>query len=456
MVMISDVVPGLKRCFSSVVLSDAARAMVFRVIVAFIMHAGRMSCLQSARAIRSNSRHRAQVGRFLEGQRWKKAGVLSTLQKSLVAMEAKPRGRWVFIVDSTLCSQSGQKTENTYSTGNRQRRPRKGRRYNKNKHVRRSCHHFLCGLLISPSGIRTPFRRPLYTKSYCKQKELTHRTPADLAAELIRALPTPRGARVIVLGDTAFDSKQLRAACDERGFSWIVPINSERVLAGGKPRPKVRSLIKDLAKVKLHRVRFAPGRGKYVEYRRLSPYRVGPKAKPRTFYVHEESRDVHSVGEVRLVFSTRKSKLTKSDATADHVKILMTRDARLSVHDVVELYSLRWQIELFFRELKSTLGFHQYQFRRFGRVEGWVELALATYGYLEWYRATQLKRRGLSDKERRWWSHQRTHGLCQAVRQAAERSELNYVADRLETDGGIRKLKRTLRDSVPREYRTNT
>jgi hypothetical protein len=33
------------------------------------------------------------------------------------------------------------------------------------------------------------------------------------------------------------------------------------------------------------------------------------------------------------------------------------------------LYSLRWQIELTFKELKSTLGLHQYQFREFQCVE---------------------------------------------------------------------------------------
>ena len=52
---------------------------------------------------------------------------------------------------------------------------------------------------------------------------------------------------------------------------------------------------------------------------------------------------VHSVGEVRLVFSTTKKDL--KTATPDDVKILMTNDLRLSVRDVIELYSLRWQIE---------------------------------------------------------------------------------------------------------------
>jgi len=113
---------------------------------------------------------------------------------------------------------------------------------------------------------------------------------------------------------------------------------------------------------------------------------------------------------------------------------------------------LRWQIELFFKELKSTLGFHQYQFQKFESVEGWSELVLTAFRYLEWYRVQEMSRRDLTDEEKRWWQHQRTHGLCRAVRLASEQNELQYIADRLETAGGLRKLKRIIRNSFPREY----
>jgi hypothetical protein len=109
---------------------------------------------------------------------------------------------------------------------------------------------------------------------------------------------------------------------------------------------------------------------------------------------------------------------------------------------------------LFFKELKSTLGFHQYGFRDFEAVEGWVELALTTFLYLESYRAQQLARRDLSAEEERWWQQQRTYGLCQAVRQASDQAELEYMAERLETPGGTRALKRIIRNSFPKEYRT--
>lgn len=268
---------------------------------------------------------------------------------------------------------------------------------------------------------------------------------------MIQKLPLPEGAEVVVLGDTAYEAHAVYQACAERGYQWIFPCNPERVLAGSKPRPKVRQRLEDWSSFSLQTVRFFPAQGKYVNYRRLSTHRIGPKVNPRTYYVHQESQNVHSVGEVCLIFSTTKAKLTQ--ATPDDVKILMTNAVALSVQDVVELYSLRWQIELFFKELKSTLGFHQYQFQKFECVEGWTELALTTFLYLERYRAEQLARRDLDDKQKRWWRHQRTYGLCQAVRLASQQAELKYLADRLKTPGGVAKLKRILRDSMAPEYR---
>ena len=451
MIMVADSLPSLKRWIVTLELTDSAKLLVIRVVVAFLLHAGRMSCLRAAGAVRCEARHRAQISRFLARPRWRKLDINSILQQRLLDREAND-GLFVFIVDATLTTQGGKNTENTISTGNRQRRPCKGRRYSKYKHARKNCHSFTGGLLITPSGVRIPFCKPFYTQEYCKKKGWTHRTTAEAAADLVRELPLPEGAQVFVLGDTAYDAEAVRDACKGRGYSWIFPCNPERVLAGPRGRrPKVRSLLKDWSNWSRQTIRLAPGQGRYAVYRRLSSHRIGPKAKPRTFYVYQERERVHSVGEVRLVFSTTIKEL--KTAAPDDVKILMTNDQRLPVRDVIELYSLRWQIELFFKELKSTLGFHQYQFQKFEPVEGWVDLALTAFMYLEWYRVQQMSRRDLSEEKKRWWQHQRTYGLCQAVRSASEQNELQYIEDCLKTPGGTRKLKRIIRNSFPTEYR---
>jgi len=263
----------------------------------------------------------------------------------------------------------------------------------------------------------------------------------------------PEDAEVIVLGDTAYDAKVVRVACDERNDQWIFPANSERVYEGPKgQRPKVRSRLKDWTSLSLKTIRLRASTGKYAGYRRLSRWRIGPKMKPRVYHAHQEIQDVRSVGRVQLVFSTMKANLKK--ATPDDVKILMTNALDKSTSEIIELYSLRWQIELFFKELKSTLGFNQYRFERFEAVEAWVNIALTTVLYLEWHRAKQLKRRDLSSEAKRWWRMQRLHGLCEAFQQQIERNELKYISDRLKTPGGIAKMKRVLKNAFASEYRT--
>jgi IS4 transposase len=449
-VIMPEALPGIKRFLKPAGLKACVLALTIRCVAAFSLHWGRMSAVAVSGAVRSDPRHRAQICRFLGRKYLRKMRPASILQSQLLAMESK-KGRFLYLTDQTLCSQQGDKTENTYSMGNRKRRPRKGRRYSKYKHKKKRSHCFVMGLLLTPSGFRIPFRRSYYTKEYCLKKGRPYRKQTELAAEIIRELPLPEDAEVVVLGDTAFDAEVIRVACEKRHYTWIVPMNPERVLAGPKPRPRVWSLAKELTAEQLKAIRLYPNQGEYVAMRRLSAYRIGPKVKPRTYYAHKESRDVHSVGKVLLVFSTREK--PRAGQLPQVQKILMTNNRDLKVAEVVELYELRWQIELFFKELKSTLGFDQYRFRRFEQVEGWLEMTLVTFLYLEWHRARQLKRSGLSEKEKERWRCQRTHGLCMAMRQETDRADLDCLAAALQTKGGIRRLRRRLDKAIQKEYR---
>jgi hypothetical protein len=398
--------------------------------------------------------------RFLAREcRTRDLAVLMELAELLLCFEHRRAGRWLLIFDQTYNTQLGLKTENTFSHGQREKtgKDRKQRK----KTARRRCHCFVMCLLITPSGLRLPMYRSYYTPEYLKQKNrrraqrkqapLPYRKQTELAAELIQAAPVPNKAKVVVLGDTAFDADVLQETCRKKKYSWVVAMNQNRVLDRKKPRPEVWSLASTFQAHQFAPVKLTPGKGHYVAQRRVSACRIGRKAKTRTFYVHRERLAVHSVGEVQVVFSTMLE--PQRGKRVEIQKILMTNDLTLSPAEIVELYDLRWQIELFFKELKSTLGFHQYRFRKFEKVERWVELCLITFLYLEWYRAEQLASRGLSDKQKRWWRWQRMHGLCVAVRQQAEETELERMAKYTRTKGGLRKLKRLLRAACPLEQR---
>ena len=451
MVIFGESAASLKGFVGKTSLGELGQAIVLRMALAFIMHRGRMSCSEAGGSIASETFHRGQITRFLARPRWQRADFNAPLREALLQMETG-KGKFFFIIDATLTSQSGGKTQNTHSTGNRKRRPKKGRRYNKKKVTPKRCHSFTFGLLITPSGYRIPWQIPHYTKEYCAKKGLEHRTTAEAAADLIRDLPLPEEADVVVLGDTAYDANVVQQACEDRKYIWIAPANPERVYEGPTgQRPKVRSRLKDWTSLSLKTIRLRASTGKYAKYRRLSKWRVGPKQKPRVYYAYQEKCEVRNVGRVQLVFSTMKANLKK--ATPDDVKILMTNAVDLSVSEVIEMYSLRWQIELFFKELKSTLGFAQYKFMRFPAVEAWAQIAITTVLFLEHERAKRLRDRRLSEEVRRWWTSQRLHGMCMAYRQECEGRELKYLSERLKTPGGIAKLKRLLAAALPAEYR---
>jgi hypothetical protein len=194
-------------------------------VACFLLPTARRSVAAAARSVRSDLRNAGYLLRFLAGSS---------------ARDRSDRLH-VLVIDSTQHGQQGQHCENTFAHGNYQRRPRKSARKQKKVH-RRSSHCFVFALLLTPTGLRIPYWLPFYTKSHCELRGWKHRTQADLAAQLITDIPLAASTPVVVVGDTAFDAKQVRKACAVRNYQWIVPLNPERRLAGEKPRPQVRSL----------------------------------------------------------------------------------------------------------------------------------------------------------------------------------------------------------------------
>jgi hypothetical protein len=444
--------PGVHRFLRPLALSRSSAGLLCRLLLAFCCRPGRMAACQAALLPRTDVRHPAAIGRFLGRQRWAKGDWLIPLRSQLLAQLRPAPGTFFFLVDQSLFSKQGDQTPNTYSTGNRTRRPRKGRRYSTKKQKAKRCHAFVYGLLLTPQGVRIPFRKSYYTAAYCQQQGLVYRTQTELGAELIRELPPlPAGAQVVVLGDTAFEAQCVQRVCRERQFSWITPCNAERVLEGPKPRPRVRSLIKQSATLRFVAVEVHPDRDPYASQRRWSRSARDRRNQGRTYWVCRQKLTVHSVGEVLVVLSTAQKPIPGEPL--HEPKMLLASDVTLTARAVVWQYTLRWQIELFFKECKSHLGMGQYRFRDFVRVERWMDVALATYLYLEWFRWRKLKSGKLPAAEKAWWQQQRTAGLCAAVRCQREEQELDWLHDRLQTPGGCTRLRRLLRASRPRVLR---
>jgi len=447
--------PDAKAFFATLTLPASTTLTLVRFLVASFN--GLRSAAEAADAIRLDPRHRAQLVRFLARRGWSDNwNTLAALADLLLRQCAQEDGTWVFLLDQTYHTTYGRHAQNTFSRGNKRARPRQSQRRQK-KAPRHACHCFVFGLLISPrTGTRLPVVRSYYTRDYCRQRAATatkrrpapaFRTQADLAAELIRGLRVPAGNPVLVLGDTAFEAQQIRAACRQRGFDWITPANPERVLAGRQSRPRLRAHRTQLCLESATPIALSPGLTDWWRHQRGSPSKAWHGKYARRYWAQAETLNVHNLGTVGVVFSTTQA--PQAGRPAPVHKILLTNRDDWDAARVVAAYAVRWQIEQFFKELKSDLGLSRYRVRDFREVEGWVQVCCSAFVYLEWYR---LRRRATAARPEAWW-RLRTRGLIYQVRRESEWSEVEQIAAAMDSEQGRARLRDSLRRAVPLEQR---
>jgi Transposase DDE domain len=414
--------------------TDWACCLLF--ITPFLLPVCRRSVAAAARSILNDVRDAGWLLRWL-GSSTAPAALLAAAQVQLLHAARDQADRLhVVAIDSTMHGQQGQATQNTYSCRNTQKRPRQSDRHQKKFH-RRSEHCFVFALLLTPAGLRIPYWLPFYTKQHCALFGWKHYTQADLAGQLIDRIALAAGTPVVVVGDTAFEAKQVRQACARRGWHWVVPLNPERRLAGKQgQRAKVRSLYGQLQAPDFRRVSFRLDQGDLAALARVSPKRSQSSKHQRTYWVHHRTATIHNVGTVALLFSTTNDPQTSGGVKVQ--KVLISNAVSATTEQLLAWFSLRWQIELFFKEMKSELGMCQYKLGMFARVVGWVNLSVVSFCYLEWYRwHKQQEARG---KEKQFWQRLRAAGLKEKVRPQVQRAELEALLDLAAADDGPQRL----------------
>jgi len=428
--------PRFKTFLGNLVCKSSDWSCCLLLITPFLLPVCRRSVAAAARSVLDDGRDAGWLLRWL-GSSTAPAALLAAAQNQLLQAARDHADRLhVLAIDSTMHGQQGQHTQNTYSCRNTQKRPRKSERHQKKFH-RRSEHCFVFALLLTPNGLRIPYWLPFYTKPYCTQFGRTHYTQADLAAQLIETVVLAPGTPVVVVGDTAFEAEQVRKACRRRNWQWIVPLNPERRLAGKKgERVPVRSCYGQLQAQDFRRVSFRLDQGELAALARVSPKRSQSSKHQRTYWVHHRTATIHNVGQVALLFSTKKDPLAPGGV--DVQKVLISNALSATTEQLLGWFSLRWQIELFFKEMKSELGMCQYKLGPFARVVGWVNLSVVCFCYLEWYR--WQKQQEATGKDKPFWQRLRSAGLKEKVRQQVQRADLEAVLGLAAAEDGQQRL----------------
>ena len=180
------------------------------------------------------------------------------------------------------------------------------------------------------------------------------------------------------------------------------------------------------------------GRGEEdtASHRRNVSHGVGEKGR-RAYRYCCERRAVAGIGEAAVVYSwkrrrDRSGRLTDRETfkalVCSEPELLGERNLEKVGALIVEFFEMRWEVEVFFRELKSDLGFSDYQGCDFRAFERHVDLVLLSLMFLEDMRREEMARTR-SPVKRREAARMRTRGLKARLAREAFAADLEWITE---------------------------
>jgi SRSO17 transposase len=334
------------------------------------------------------------------------------------------------IIDGTAQKKQGKKMENTiiYKKGY-------------------TCDHFfVMGIIYFPgTGVRIPLPRRLYrTKEYCKKHGYKYRTQVKLAEMMIRYANLPDDIEVTVIFDSYFPSEAVINRIKSKGYHFVCSVKGNRVdidtdkqlkvicqehISSGQLKNRIQ--IKVLSKRSQHTPKGSP-KGSVSAY----------KYETKTFITYTEKLSISKMGEMQVVFSRKE----KEDDTSDlrYMRYIVTDNLSLSTSDILTIYTYRWQIELYFKELKSYLGLGDYQMLPFQAIVRHVDCVIMSFMYLEHLRICKIK----EDPKSKQWRYARTLQMSYVVQHELRMTNIAYLKRALK-NGTFSNLEQKLMEKLP-------
>jgi len=291
--------------------------------------------------------HRTRYNNFLTSVRWNPEEALARkAYKILESLNLKKGEKIYVLVDDTKKNKRGK----TMNAAGWVYDPVSGRAIWAHQYVKAT-------LLVR--GITIPFAIRLYVKDKdCGELSVPFLKVTELASDMISSFKAPAGSMVTVLFDSYYLCPAVINACRKKGFHFISTLKSNRNL---KKRGKKHKS------------------GSYAQYCFKTGNKFKMKVKKKhgsvTYtYIDAGIIDVSKVGKAHVVFS-RKNK-------EKQIIALVSDQPRLKASEIIKTYSLRWHIEVFFKDSKQLLGLGRYQNRSYKAAVTHLHLVSFAYALL--------------------------------------------------------------------------
>ena len=275
-----------------------------------------------------SKRHRTSISRFLRNEEWDDSG-LEDAMKALVIKtvyeESERSGKPVYcIIDDTIASKT--------KPSSKAKRPleladfhyshlKKGQDYG----------HQAVGVLLSCNGITLPYRMILYDKTDSK---------IDIAMHIAEELPTAPNLSYL-LCDSWYVCGKVMDAFLSKCFYTIGGLKSNRILFPYGARRSVRELA---------------GKLEQAQCRELFHIVT---VKGRRYWVYRYEGKLNKLENAVVLLCYPVQAFGKAKA----LRAFISTNAALSDQQILDFYTTRWEIEVYFRNCKNRLALDKYQIR---------------------------------------------------------------------------------------------
>jgi hypothetical protein len=331
---------------------------------------------------------------------------------------------------------------------------------------------------LTDKGGRLPLpRKSYYTQAYCRKRRRRYRSLNDLAAAMVREVAVPEDVDVTVVYDSAFDAKQVHQAARQRGFREVFPLDPNRNLSGSTDveaeelrGQKVVSWTRTWPRDEFAILELQVENEDHVFFRRRHGDNLRRKKTQRRYAAAARRAPVSKLGDCVIVASYKENPKVKLEAgeAADwwachtaavpydrhqrpqpkrwQAKVLACTDATATARQVVEWYEVRWQIEIFFRELKSRMQLGGYVLMKFEAVERYLDLLLMGFLLLEQQRLHDMEKAGApAERGGEAWVQARTTDRLRTLEERVNEWNAQEIERRIRTPRGRKRLLKDLR-----------
>lgn len=287
--------------------------------------------------------HRTTTAYFLNHGKWNHIALQNTLKSSILQIiynEARHSGQPIYcIVDDTIASHTRPSSQAMHPIE---------AAYFHQSHLK-GCQdygHQMVSVMLSCNGITLNYAVLLYDKSKSK---------IQIVRELAEELPVAPVASYF-LCDSWYTSAKVMDSFIQKGFYTAGALKTNRILYPCGIRQKASAFA-------LHLRKTDPG---------VSLVTVGS----REFYVYRYEGELNDIPNAAVILSYPKEAFGNPKA----LRVFLSTDIRLSTLEILETYTKRWSIELFFRQSKRKLGLDKYQIRsRQGIERYWIIMSFVHY-----------------------------------------------------------------------------